>query len=190
MKKVLVTSAILALSLAIRMGSAAIPEAEQVAYLEIGQAHASFDISPQIEAAATAVLPQELIGQDDHEPSLMPCSGEITSGFGKRRWGRRIKMHEGIDIATPVGTEVKAPAKGVVTFVGRKSGYGKTVILSHGGHIETLFAHNSKILVKEGETVEKGQVISHSGNTGRSTGPHLHYEVHLNGNPVNPSNFI
>jgi murein DD-endopeptidase MepM/ murein hydrolase activator NlpD len=99
-------------------------------------------------------------------------------------------MHEGIDIAAPVGTSIVAPAEGVVIFSGRKSGYGLTVVIDHGGEISTLFGHNSKVFVHEGDKVTKGQEISRVGNSGTSTGPHLHYEVHRDGAPVDPSEFI
>lgn len=112
--------------------------------------------------------------------------GTITSSFGWR-WGRR---HEGVDIGMPVGTPVKAADGGKVTFAGWKSGYGKIVIIDHGGNMETRYAHNSELLVKKGDRVYKGQTIAKSGNTGRSTGPHLHFEVRKNGTPVNPLKYI
>ncbi len=112
--------------------------------------------------------------------------GAVTSEFGWR-WGRR---HEGIDLGIPVGTEVKAADGGVVTFAGYNSSYGNYVIIDHGGNISTLYAHNSKLLVSKGDKVYKGQVISKSGNTGRSTGPHLHFEVRKNGVPQNPRNYV
>lgn len=179
----------LGLSLAARLGFAGV--AEDVAVSEIEAAHFDLVIT---DAIADAVAIVEAIhgheGHENHEPSLLPCDGEITSDFGFRRWGRRMKMHTGIDIAAPIGTPVKAPAKGTVVFVGKKGAYGKTVMIDHGGNLQTLFAHNSKLLVKEGDQVEKGAVISLSGNTGRSTGPHVHYEVLKGGDRVDPASYI
>lgn len=120
-------------------------------------------------------------------PSLMPCEGKVTSGFGRRR---RRRFHKGIDIAAPRGTPIFAAAHGKVIFSGRKGGYGKTVMLDHGAGVQTLYAHNSKIEVQEGDWVSQGQQISKVGNTGRSTGPHLHYEVRLDGRPVNPKPYL
>jgi len=112
--------------------------------------------------------------------------GYITSRFGWR-WGRR---HEGIDIGMPVGTPVKAADGGKVIYSGYRGAYGYLVIIDHGANMQTYYAHNSKLLVKRGDKVFKGQTIAHSGNTGRSTGPHLHFEVRKNGTPVNPLNYI
>ncbi len=123
-------------------------------------------------------------------PSLLPCQGTLTSEFGWRRLGKKERMHEGLDIAAPIGTAIVAPADGVVIFAGRKSGYGLTLVIDHGGEISTLFGHNSKLLVQEGETVKQGQEISQVGNSGSSTGPHLHYEIHQAGAPVDPATFI
>ncbi|MCC6272555.1 MAG: M23 family metallopeptidase [Deltaproteobacteria bacterium] len=124
-------------------------------------------------------------------PEMMPCAGIITSDFGWRRVSRRRgRMHLGVDIAAPYGSPVLAPADGRVAFVGRKGGYGLTVVIDHGGNLTTLFAHNSEIFVSEGDSVRKGQEISKVGMTGHSTGPHVHYEVRVDGNPVNPSKFL
>lgn len=112
--------------------------------------------------------------------------GSVTSKFGSR-WGR---MHEGIDIGLPIGTPIKASDGGKVTFSGYKNGYGLCVIINHGGGYSTLYGHNSKNLVKAGQSVFQGQEIAKSGNTGRSTGPHLHFEVQKNGNAVNPMTYL
>lgn len=112
--------------------------------------------------------------------------GVITSGFGWR-WGKR---HEGIDIGLPVGSDIKAADGGVVTLAAYSSSYGNYIIIDHGGNMSTLYAHNSKLLVKKGDKVYKGQVIAKSGNTGRSTGPHLHFEVRKNGVPQDPTNYV
>jgi len=112
--------------------------------------------------------------------------GTISSGYGMR-WGRR---HNGIDIAIPIGTPVKAADGGVVIFSGDKGGYGRCVIIDHGANMSTLYGHNSTLLVKKGDKVFKGQTIAKSGNTGRSTGPHLHFEVRKNNVPTNPSSYV
>lgn len=115
-----------------------------------------------------------------------PVSGPVTSKFGKR-WGR---MHEGIDIGVSTGTTVRAFMSGKVTYSSWESGYGYLVKISHGNGLESLYGHNSKLLVKVGQTVSAGDVISKSGNTGESTGPHVHFEVRKNGNPVNPYSYL
>src|SRR5690606_5699978 len=118
--------------------------------------------------------------------------GWLTSGFGYRYspWGGNVKMHKGVDIAAPTGTSVMAPSDGVVVFSGSKGGYGSTVIIDHGYGIKTLFGHNSQLFVSEGDKITRGQKISAVGSTGASTGPHLHYEVHVDGIPTDPMNYI
>jgi murein DD-endopeptidase MepM/ murein hydrolase activator NlpD len=108
---------------------------------------------------------------------LWPVRGRVSSGFGWRGSGRRRAIHEGIDIPVPVGTPVRAAVSGVVSEARDYNGYGKTVILDHGGGNKTLYAHCSKIAVETGEYVETGQIIAYAGNTGRSTTPHLHFGV-------------
>lgn len=112
--------------------------------------------------------------------------GVVTSGFGYR-WGRR---HNGLDIGMPIGTTVKAADGGVVIFAGTKSGYGKVVYIDHGANKVSIYAHNSALTVKKGDKVFKGQQIARSGNTGISTGPHLHFEIRVNGTPVNPTKYV
>jgi len=116
----------------------------------------------------------------------------FTSGYGYRRdpktGGRR--MHKGTDFAAPTGTDIFATADGVVTHAGWQSGYGRLVKIKHAFGVETLYAHNSKIRVKVGQRVSRGDHIADMGNSGRSTGTHLHYEVRVNGKPVNPMDFI
>ncbi|WP_410492874.1 M23 family metallopeptidase [Chryseobacterium sp. 6424] len=102
----------------------------------------------------------------------------------------QMQFHKGIDIAVAYGTDVVASAKGKVIFAGQKGGYGKCVIVSHGNGLATLYAHLSDILVAANDEVKVHQVIAKSGNSGRSTGPHLHYEVHKNNTPVNPKLFM
>ncbi|MFN7685429.1 MAG: peptidoglycan DD-metalloendopeptidase family protein [Oligoflexia bacterium] len=125
-------------------------------------------------------------------PTRKPAVGYFTSGFGIRRspYGGREKMHEGLDIANYPGTAIRATAEGTVAFAGAKAGYGQTVILDHGYGLETWYAHNRRIHVKQGQRVRRGELISQLGNSGRSTGPHLHYEVRINGTPVDPLSYI
>ncbi|WP_145406923.1 murein hydrolase activator EnvC family protein [Paenibacillus xylanexedens] len=124
----------------------------------------------------------------------MPISGgRISSSFGPRTHpitGEVGKMHAGVDFAVPQGTTVRAVSGGVVIVAEWMSGYGNTVIIDHGGGLWTLYAHNSSLSVSKGDTVSRGDKISESGNTGNSTGPHLHFEVRDNGTPVNPMNYL
>lgn len=125
-------------------------------------------------------------------PDRWPVKGWLTSNFGFRRspFSGSSQFHAGLDIASPMGTEVVAPSDGRVVFSGRRDGYGNTVILDHGFGLQTLYGHNSRLFVKEGDVIKRGARIAAVGNSGRSTGPHLHYEVHVDGVPANPINFI
>ncbi|MEW6242884.1 MAG: M23 family metallopeptidase [Bacillota bacterium] len=116
---------------------------------------------------------------------VWPLSGTITSGFGWRRSG----FHSGIDIAAPVGSPIVAADSGTVIYSGWHGNYGLCVMIDHGGGKVTLYGHNSQNLVKVGDVVQKGQVIAKVGSTGRSTGPHVHFEVRVDGKAVNPINF-
>ena len=122
----------------------------------------------------------------------VPSSTRITSPYGYRIHPilKTKKLHTGIDIGAASGSSVVAFNSGKVIFSGYNGGYGNTVIVDHGGKISTLYAHNSKLLVKVGDKVEKGQVISKVGSTGLSTGPHLHFEVRENGQHKNPMNYL
>lgn len=125
-------------------------------------------------------------------PSIWPARGWVTSAFGFRKspfTGAREK-HEGWDIAARTGSPVLASADGIVIVAGRDSGYGNLVEVDHGYGLVTRYGHNSRYVVKVGDRVKRGQVLSYVGNTGRSTGPHLHYEVVLNGVSVDPQNYI
>ncbi len=114
------------------------------------------------------------------------AGGHFTSGFG-RRWGR---MHKGVDWGCPIGTTVYASSAGTVVSAGYSKGYGNNVVISHPDGRMTRYAHNSKLLVSAGQWVEQGQSIALSGSTGRSTGPHVHFEIYINGVAVNPLNYI
>lgn len=126
-------------------------------------------------------------------PAIKPSSGTLAlHGFGMRLHpilGVR-KMHEGLDIITDVGTPVFSTADGIVSFVGKRGGYGLMVEIDHGFGYTTLYAHLSKTQIKEGESVTRGTLIARTGNTGLSSGPHLHYEVSHNGIKLNPEDFI
>lgn len=117
---------------------------------------------------------------------IRPSRGSITSYFG-RRWGR---MHEGVDIGAPTGTPIHAADAGKVVYSGWMSGYGKVIMIEHGNGYRTVYGHASKLYVSEGTRVSKGQLIAAVGSTGRSTGPHLHFEVRKNGVPQNPLKYI
>lgn len=121
-----------------------------------------------------------------------PCSGPITSPFGYRThpiFGTTI-FHAGIDIGVDYGTPIHAADSGVVVYSGWISGYGNAVIIDHGGSISTLYGHNQSLAVSEGQSVSKGSVIAYAGSTGNSTGPHCHFEVDVNGSPVNPMGYL
>jgi murein DD-endopeptidase MepM/ murein hydrolase activator NlpD len=125
-------------------------------------------------------------------PNLWPVAGRITSSFGERMdpFNGEGAFHEGVDIAAPTGTPIYAPADGVVAKAGPASGYGHEVIIDHGGGISTLYGHLSSFAVVAGQIVKRGQVIGYVGSLGRSTGPHLHYEVLVNNLPVNPHKYM
>lgn len=125
-------------------------------------------------------------------PAVWPLRGWVTSVFGMRTspFTGKPAMHKGIDIAAPEGTVIRAPASGTVIFRGVQSGYGKVLVLRHGKGITTLYGHLSKSLVQEADRIPIGTPVALVGNTGRSTGPHLHYEVRLNNIPVNPKRFL
>ncbi|NLW55987.1 MAG: peptidoglycan DD-metalloendopeptidase family protein [Firmicutes bacterium] len=132
----------------------------------------------------------------DYTPTIYPLvvKGYITSYFGYRRdpvTGRQGSFHEGIDIAARTGTPIRATAAGTVTIARNVGTYGLLVEIKHGNYgYSTRYAHNSKILVKEGQTVKKGDLIAYVGSTGKSTGPHLHYEVRFKNQPVNPRTYL
>ena len=125
-------------------------------------------------------------------PTLIPTRGWITSYFGMRKspYSGRLKMHEGIDVGGKRGAPIVAPADGIVTFVGKKPGFGVLVQLDHGYGVESIYAHTKVATVKKGQTIRRGVMIAKVGNTGYSTGPHLHYEIRVNGTPVDPLYYI
>ena len=126
-------------------------------------------------------------------PSIMPTKGWLTSAFAAMRIHPLLHLarpHEGIDVAAPMGAEIEAPAAAIVTEVKWEDGYGNIITLDHGFGIVTRFAHCSKILVPRGARVKRGQKIALVGSTGLATGPHLHYEVWVNGKPVDPFHYV
>jgi murein DD-endopeptidase MepM/ murein hydrolase activator NlpD len=142
---------------------------------------ASNDIAARIRAAQ--------VGETSTPSSaglIWPVSGPITSPFGWR-WGR---MHQGIDIGVPMGTPIKAAAAGTIIYCGWESGYGNLTVIDNGGNLATAYGHQSSIAVSCGEQVAQGQVIGYVGCTGHCTGPHLHFEVRINGSPVDPMGYL
>lgn len=125
-------------------------------------------------------------------PSVWPARGWVTSDFGQRLdpYTADRVMHQGLDIAAPHGKDVIAPSDGTVVFAGAEGGYGNVIVIDHGYGIKTRYGHLARIDVKAGERVRRGHLIGTVGNTGRSTGPHLHYEVRVNGLAQNPRKFI
>ncbi|HEY7724567.1 MAG TPA: M23 family metallopeptidase [Anaeromyxobacteraceae bacterium] len=125
-------------------------------------------------------------------PSLLPTRGWATSEFGPRHdpVNAEHRMHEGLDIATDHGRPVVAPSDGTVVFKGWEGGYGNVLVIDHGFGVKTRFGHLHQILVNLGDQVKRGTRVAHVGNTGKSTGPHLHYEVRVNGVPENPRKFV
>jgi murein DD-endopeptidase MepM/ murein hydrolase activator NlpD len=126
-------------------------------------------------------------------PSIMPTPGWLTSQFSRSRNHPLLHIsrpHEGIDVAAPMGAPIIAPASGVVMRVAYENGYGNTLEIDHGNGIVTRYAHCSRIDVKGGQRVTRGQTIAAVGSTGLATGPHLHYEIHINGKVVNPLTYV
>ncbi|MBM3162463.1 MAG: M23 family metallopeptidase [Chlorobi bacterium] len=125
-------------------------------------------------------------------PNIKPINGRITSGFGMRLHPvySRVIFHSGTDFSAPEGTKVHVTGDGVVTFSGYDRSYGQKVRVSHGYGFTTVYAHLSRSLVRQGQRVRRGEIIAFSGNTGVSTGPHLHYEIHKNNVKVNPAAYF
>ena len=144
------------------------------------------------QLAQLRVSTLEFVRRRAHTPTIWPTEGWVSSGFGSRRHPvtGRPDFHYGVDIAGLLGTPVVAAADGTVAVAGRRGTLGLVVVIDHGYGLRTLYAHLSRILVRPGQQVIKGQPIGAIGNTGLSTGPHLHYEVHVRGRPVNPFTFL
>jgi len=136
---------------------------------------------------------EDLLRRRGMTPSIWPVSGRLESGMGGRRnpfGGRGFEYHEGQDIDAAYGTPVMVAAGGTITIAGRQRGYGNVIYVDHGAGLSTRYGHLSEIDVKIGQTVTRGQTIGLVGSTGRSTGPHLHYEVRINNQPVDPRQYL
>ena len=146
------------------------------------------------EADLTSVVGEleSLRALDRALPSAWPAAGTFTSGFGWRRspFNRRWKFHSGIDIANDRGTPIRAPSPGMVVKSEYNSGYGRMIELDHGFGIHTIYAHCQSLRVRQGEYVEQGELLGTIGTTGQSTGPHLHFEVRLEGHAVDPMDYL
>jgi murein DD-endopeptidase MepM/ murein hydrolase activator NlpD len=126
-------------------------------------------------------------------PSIMPTAGWLSSNFSLSRFHPILhyaRPHEGIDVSAPMGAPIVAPAGGVVRLVTWETGYGNVLEIDHGDGIVTKYAHCSKIVVRLGQKVKRGQIIANVGSTGLSTGPHVHYEIHVNGKVVDPLTYV
>jgi murein DD-endopeptidase MepM/ murein hydrolase activator NlpD len=147
--------------------------------------------SSQLSALENVILSRQL-GQEIHPEGRPVSTGYISSGFGERvdPFTGGEEFHEGIDFAAPEGTPIHAVAAGIVTAAGPHGGYGNMVQIDHGNGYSTRYGHAEKVLVHVGETVQRGDVIALLGDTGRSTGPHVHFEVLKNGHEVNPARFV
>ena len=164
--------------------------------LEILATSSNGDVDPRFERlglslARMTALERGLQGIPQFTPTD-PLATKLSSGFGYRRdpFTRRGAMHNGLDFKGPTGADIYAAAKGHVSFVGRKAGYGKVVEISHGNGLMTRYAHMSRFKAQKGQPVAAGDLIGAIGSTGRSTGPHLHFEVRLNNRAINPRPFL
>jgi murein DD-endopeptidase MepM/ murein hydrolase activator NlpD len=165
---------------------------------DFSKLHQAFDsvlqheltVELDVESLTTALYDQR--DTMNSLPTLKPTNGWYTSGFGVRSspFTGKSTMHEGLDLANNIGSAIVATAAGVVTYAGPRAGYGNLVTVNHGYGVSTQYGHLSKWYVKVGEKVKRGQKIAAVGNTGRSTGPHVHYEVRVNGIPVDPYFYI
>ncbi len=136
---------------------------------------------------------EEVLRKRGYTPTIWPVDGKLEGGFGGRRnpfGGGGYEFHEGQDIEAPPGAPVVAGASGRISFVGWQNGYGQLVIVDHGGGLTTRYGHLSHIHVESGQQVSRGQLVGKVGSTGRSTGPHLHYEVRINDEPINPLPYL
>ena len=162
-------------------------EREEVSEAQaLEQVSASLGAEIQAAQAASSYSPPSSHSTPSASGFIWPVSGPVTSPFGMR-WGR---MHTGIDIGVPYGTPIHAAASGRVIYAGWESGYGNFVIIDHGHGLATAYGHQSRIAVSNGQSVTQGQVIGYVGCTGHCFGPHLHFEVRVNGQPVDPMGYL
>lgn len=169
---------------------------------ELASEYAQFDYKYKIIKNLTEKLENDIHNLDKHlldkesilrsTPTILPTKGWITSYFGHRisPTAGVLKMHEGLDVGANYGTPIVAPADGVVTFAGSKAGFGLFVQIDHGYGVETIYAHSQKIIAKNGQKIKRGDTIAKVGSSGYSTGPHLHYEIRVNGIAVDPLYFV
>lgn len=176
--------------------SGSVPQAAETEWLAPLDARAlDLGVDAEDRARSLAGLLAQLEDKQDKlasSPSIWPSKGWLTSRFGPRIspfTGRR-QMHAGLDIAAASGTPIVAPARGRASFVGTKGPLGKALVIDHGFGVKTTYGHTKEIFVKAGQTVERGDRIASIGSTGRSTGPHLHYVVEVDGVPRNPLDYI
>lgn len=141
---------------------------------------------PTSKKNPTKEVPRFNTTNQDRYSFIWPAAGTISSGFGLRHG----KMHEGIDITRDKGLNIMAVGNGIVEYSGPKSGYGKTIIINHGKGFKTLYAHNSRLYVKKSMKIKTGTIIAQMGSSGKVTGPHLHFEIKLNGKAKNPLRFL
>jgi murein DD-endopeptidase MepM/ murein hydrolase activator NlpD len=148
-------------------------------------------LTPTGGSVAMGIFPSTELGRET-VPSLWPVRGQLTAGFGQRLdpFSGEGVFHSGLDISAPYGTRVDASADGIVLQSGPESGYGNEIVVDHGFGMATKYGHLSKIFVVVGQEVKRGQVIGAVGMTGKTTGPHLHYEVIVNDTPVNPTKYL
>jgi murein DD-endopeptidase MepM/ murein hydrolase activator NlpD len=165
-------------------------EAELQQY--IADLMAKIDLETDQFSGLEAKLLQQSVLKD-----MLPNSSPVSVAFNSSSYGWRIDpfngekaFHEGLDFPAAVGTRINAAAGGIVSFAGPSADYGKLIKIDHGSGLETRYAHSSKLFVTVGQRVEKGQEIAEIGNTGRSTGPHLHYEIRFNGNALDPRRYL
>ena len=146
----------------------------------------------EVQLRLVEQVAERRLGKLTLTPSAWPVSGPIWSSYGQRRdpFTGQTEMHRGLDIGGLYGSVVRAPANGRVVYARRKSNYGNLIVLDHGNGITTRYGHLARFAVSVGDQVRKGNLIGYIGNTGRSTGPHLHYEVRLNDRTVNPRNYL
>jgi murein DD-endopeptidase MepM/ murein hydrolase activator NlpD len=125
-------------------------------------------------------------------PSRWPVRGQVNSAYGSRTspWSAKTEFHDGLDIGAAVGTPVKSPAPGTVVFAGVNAEYGQMLIIEHGNETKSLYGHLSKLHVTVNQKVQRGDLVALTGNTGRSSGPHLHYEIQVKGRSVNPTSYL
>ena len=144
---------------------------------------------PRVPSPQSPTVPESKQETDSEISDIhLPVSAPVSSSFGVRRdpFTKQLRFHRGLDLAAPEGTEVRAALEGEVVFAGFKAGYGNSVIVQHPGGLETTYAHLANVNVKRGDTLEAEQVLGLVGNTGHSTGPHLHFEVSRWGEPLDP----